>query len=308
MNISFVSKRNYFFLISLVLVGVSIVSLFLYGLKPGIDFTGGTVIELTFTGARPSMTEMQSVIDESTYGTSVVQPAGEAGYLIRLRYLTEDEHQQLLKAARTKFETTAHDSVAENRVLEESIETVGPTISQTLKTRAVQAVLAVVFAIGAYIAYSFRKVSKPVSSWKYGAAAIVALFHDIIITLGVFSLLGHFLGIEVGVSFVVALLTILGYSTNDTIVVFDRIRENLTRYGSSDFFGLVNRAFNETFIRSLNTSLTVLIVLTSLFVFGGESIKYFVLALIVGIFFGTYSSIFIASSLLVSWHSWTKKS
>ncbi len=307
MNIAFVAKRNYFFLISLFFVVVSVVSLVMYGLKPGIDFTGGSAIELGFTHTRPSLEDMQSILPQETYGASVVQPVGEDGYLLRLRFVTETEHQKILSDARTKFETGATSSTPENRVLEKSVETVGATISESLKERSIQAVLFVVFTIGLYIAYTFRKVSRPVASWKYGAAAIVALFHDIIITLGVFALLGHFYGVEVGIPFVVALLTILGYSINDTIVVFDRIRENLTRYGTSDFIGLVNRAFNETFVRSINTSVTVLIVLTSLFFFGGESIRYFVLALIVGIFFGTYSSIFIASSLLVSWHNWSHR-
>lgn len=307
MNILFVAKRKYFYLISLLFIAVSVVSLFVYGLKPGIDFTGGTSVELEFTDRRPSLEDMQTVVPEETFGSSVVQPVGDRGYLLRLRFITEEEHQMILANVRTQFETENTSTTPENRVLEKSVETVGATISESLKQRSVQAVIFVVLTIGLYIAYTFRKVSKPVSSWKYGVAAVVALFHDIIITIGAFALLGHFYGIEVGIPFVVALLTILGYSINDTIVVFDRIRENLTRYGTSDFSGLVNRAFNETFVRSLNTSLTVLIVLTSLFFFGGESIRYFVLALIIGIFFGTYSSIFIASSLLVSWHNWSTK-
>lgn len=307
MNISFISKRKYFFLFSAILTIVSIVSLFMYGLKPGIDFTGGSLIELNFTGDRPPLSEMQSLIPEETYGESVVQPAGDKSYIIRLRFISEEEHQNILAGARKKFEVVATTSTPENKVLEESVETIGPAISESLRGRSVQAVFAVVLTIGAYIAYTFRKVSRPVASWKYGLAAIVALFHDLIITIGVFSILGHFLGVEVGISFVLALLTILGFSVHDSIVVFDRIRENLTKYGANDFPGTVNRALNETFIRSINTSLTVLIVLTSLFIFGGESIKYFVLALIVGIFFGTYSSIFIASSLLVSWQGWSRK-
>ncbi len=302
MNIQFVSKRNHFFAISLVFVVASVVSLVMFSLKPSIDFTGGSLIELEFTNARPELSEMQSLFDSGTYGSVLIQPVGEKGYILKTRYVSEEEHQAILKLMRENFETPAGDTTPENKVLEESVETIGPAISSTLKTRSIQAVIAVVLAIGAYIAYSFRKVSKPVASWKYGLAAIIALFHDIIITLGVFSLLGHYLDIEVGISFIVALLTILGYSINDTIVVFDRVRENLSRYGTNDFQALVNRAFNETFVRSINTSVTVLIVLTSLFFFGGESIRYFVLALIVGIFFGTYSSIFIATSLLLVFH------
>ncbi len=307
MNIPFVKKQKYFFLFSLVCVVVSIVSLIVHGLKPSIDFTGGTLIEFKFTGERPELHDMQSVVPNETYGEIVVQSVGENGYLLRLRYITEDEHQDILNRVREKFETEAIDGVAENKVLEESVETIGPAISQSLKERSVQAVIAVLLAIGAYIAFTFRKVSRPVASWKYGLAAIIALFHNVIITIGVFSLLGHYLGVEVGISFVLALLTILGFSVHDTIVVFDRIRENLNKYGASDFETTVNRALNETFLRSVNTSLTVLIVLVALFFFGGESVKYFVLALIVGIFFGTYSSIFIASPLLVVSHRLKKK-
>ncbi|HRH23677.1 MAG TPA: protein translocase subunit SecF [Candidatus Magasanikbacteria bacterium] len=308
MNISFVSKQKYFFLVSSLFVVVSIVSLIIYGLKPSIDFTGGTLIELRFTGERPELTEMQSITPPETYGETIVQPVGDEGYLIRLRFITEDEHQSILAAAREKFETPATETAPENKVLEESIETIGPAISESLKQRSVQAVVVVLLAIGSYIAYTFRKVSRPVTSWKYGLAAIIALFHNIIITIGVFSLLGHFMGVEVGISFVLALLTILGFSVHDTIVVFDRIRENLGKYGAHEFESTVNRALNETFVRSINTSVTVLVVLLSLFIFGGESIKYFVLALIIGIFFGTYSSIFIASPLLIVSHRMSKKS
>jgi preprotein translocase subunit SecF len=307
MNIPFVAQRKYFYLVSAVFVVLAFVSLLVYGLKPGIDFTGGSSVELEFTDTRPLLVEMQAALPSEVYGAAMVQPIGEQGYLLRLRFITEEEHQELLSRVRTTFETEATSSTPGNRVLEKSIETIGPTISASLKERSLQAVFAVVLAIGLYIAYTFRKVSRPVESWKYGAAAIVALVHDVIITLGVFALLGRFASVEIGIPFVVALLTILGYSINDTIVVFDRIRENLARYGSNDFVSLVNRAFNETFIRSINTSVTVLIVLTSMFIFGGESIRDFVLALIIGVFVGTYSSIFIASALLVTWHEWSEK-
>lgn len=307
MNISFVTQRKYFYLVSIVFVTLSLVSLLVYGLKPGIDFTGGTSVELEFTDTRPTLADMQEALPSEVYGAAMVQPIGEEGYLLRLRFITEEEHQELLSRVRTTFEIEATSSTPGNRVLEKSIETIGPTISASLKERSLQAVVAVVLAIGLYIAYTFRKVSRPVESWKYGAAAIVALVHDVIITLGVFALLGRFASVEIGIPFVVALLTILGYSINDTIVVFDRIRENLARYGSNDFVSIVNRAFNETFIRSINTSVTVLIVLTSMFIFGGESIRDFVLALIIGVFVGTYSSIFIASALLVTWHEWSEK-
>ncbi len=185
-------------------------------------------------------------------------------------------------------------------IIEKRFESIGPVIGGELKKKSVRAIALVLIGIVLYVGWVFRKVSRPVSSWKYGIIALVALFHDIIITLGVFSILGHFYGIEVGMPFVVALLTILGYSVNDTIVVFDRTRENLLRSAWDDFEEVVNRSVNETLIRSVNTSLTTLVVLLAVYFFGGATIQYFILALIIGIVAGTYSSIFIASPLLVS--------
>jgi len=192
-------------------------------------------------------------------------------------------------------------------VLEERFETIGAAISSHLRERSMYAAVAVVLAIILYIGYTFRKVSKPVQSWKYGVTAIIALFHDVIITMAVFAVLGHYAGVEVGISFVVALLTIMGYSVNDTIVVFDRIRENLIKRGSDQFDETVNMGVKQSITRSLNTSLTTLLVLVALFVFGGESIHYFSLTLIVGIVVGTYSSIFLASPLLVEWANYKKR-
>jgi preprotein translocase subunit SecF len=175
------------------------------------------------------------------------------------------------------------------------------SVSTELKSKSLWAIFFAVVGIMAYIAWAFRKVSRPVESWKYGAGAVIALIHDVLITIGVFSVLGHFARIEVGIPFIAALLTILGFSVHDTIVVYDRTRENLMRSSSKEQFpDIVNRSLNETLVRSINTSLTVLLTLLAIHFFGGESIKDFSLALLVGIFFGTYSSIFIASALLVT--------
>ena len=158
-----------------------------------------------------------------------------------------------------------------------------------------------------YIAWAFRKVSRPIASWKYGAGAVIALVHDILITIGFFSILGHYFGVEVGVPFVAALLTILGFSVHDTIVVYDRTRENLLRSSAKESFPeIVNRSLNETLVRSINTSLTVIITLLAIYIFGGDSIRHFSLALLIGVSFGTYSSIFIASALLVTSYEWQK--
>jgi len=202
------------------------------------------------------------------------------------------------------------DSASENvkdNIEEKRFDSIGPVIGNELKSTAVVAIVVALIAIVLYIGWAFRKVSRPVSSFKYGIIATIALFHDVIITLGVFSVLGYLYNVEVGIPFIAALLAILGYSVNDTIVVFDRTRENLLRFGSDEFENVVNKSVNETLIRSLNTSFTTLLILFTLYLFGGTTIKYFIVALIVGISAGTYSSIFIASPLLVSWQKWTLK-
>lgn len=181
-------------------------------------------------------------------------------------------------------------------------ESIGPLIGAELKRKSVYAILLVLVAILLYISWVFRKVSKPVASWKYGVAAIIALFHDVVIVLGVFAVLGHFYNVEINTPFIAAVLTVLGYSVNDTIVVFDRIRENLPK-SNEDFEGTVNTSLNQTIVRSINTSLTVLLVLFCILIFGGSTIREFVLALLIGIFVGTYSSIFIASPILVIWNN-----
>lgn len=296
-----IGKRMWYFGLSGLLMIASIIALTIFGLKPSIDFAGGSLVELSFSGTRPELSQLQAVVDELNYGTSILQPADEVGYIIKLPYLSEMQHQELLLNIREAFATET------TTVTEERVETIGPAVSSHLQQRAWQTGLAVVVAIVLYIAYAFRKVSKPVQSWKYGLTAIVALLHDVLITAGVFALLGHFYGVEVGIPFVVALLTILGYSVNDTIVVFDRIREELVkRHHGGDFTDTVNRGVNATLIRSLNMSITTLLVLFGLYFFGGESIHYFSLALIIGIAAGTYSSIFLASPLLVEWKRLSK--
>ncbi|MBI4092201.1 MAG: protein translocase subunit SecF [Candidatus Levybacteria bacterium] len=193
------------------------------------------------------------------------------------------------------------------KITEKSFETVGPTIGQETQANAIKAVIVASIAITAYIAFAFREVSNPVSSWKYGVSAIVALLHDVLIVVGLFSILGKILNVEVDSLFITALLTIMGFSVHDTIVVFDRIRENLRKNFNLKFEEVVNNSLLETLNRSLNTSLTVVIVLLALLLFGGETTRWFIVALLVGIVSGTYSSIFNASQLLVVWNEWDKK-
>ncbi len=193
------------------------------------------------------------------------------------------------------------------QIEEKRFESVGPVIGQELRSRSLWAIVVVLLMIILYIAYAFRKVSRPVASWRYGLAAIIALIHDVTIPAGFFAVLGHYLGVEVGLLFVTALLTILGFSVHDTIVVFDRIRENLRKGVAGDFENTVEVSINQTISRSINTSLTVILTLLAVYLFGGETTKYFALTLIIGVFFGTYSSIFIASPLLVSWERYRQK-
>lgn len=296
-----IQKRNIPFTVSLLLVVASIVSIVVFGLTPGIDFTGGSLVELSFPGVRPTGEQIQTNLAPLGLGPVVVQTAGEDNIILKMRFLSEAEHQSVLATIRTEHETD------ENRVIENRFETVGPAVSSQLRSRAFSTGILVLVAILVFIAFAFRGVSRPVQSWYYGVAALVALLHDVIITIGAFAAFGYFFHVEADIPFVVAVLTVLGYSVNDTIVVFDRIRENLIKHPKSTFVETVNTAVNETFVRSVNTSLTVLLVLTALFLFGGESIRYFALTLIVGIFIGTYSSIFIASPVLVTWYEWRQK-
>ncbi len=310
------------FLFSGILFTASVILLIVYGLKPGIDFTGGSLVEVSFAHTRPSVAAVETSLTPLHLGTVVVQPTGDSNMVLRLRYISPEEHEQILSALRTSFSSASSSAPAKPvgtqsasstvggaapDVLEQRIETIGPAISSTLRSRTLGAAIAVIVAIIAFISYAFRKVAKPVPSWRYGVAAVVALIHDVTITAGFFALLGHFYGVEVDIPFVVALLTVFGYSVNDTIVVFDRIRENLLRHRGESFLTMVNVGVSQTYVRSINTSFTVILVLLAMFLFGGASIHYFVLALLVGIFFGTYSSIFVASALLAAWQEWVEK-
>jgi len=291
-----IKYRKIYFIFSAILVLASIVSLFLWRLNLGLEFTGGSLMEIEFKNIeRPENQAVQDKIKDLDLGNIVVQPKGENSLVLRFKHIDEQSHQQILNILR-------EDLVLE--VSEKRFESIGPIIGQELKNKAIWAIIIVVAAIILYVAWAFRKTSKQISSWKYGITAVIALLHDIIITLGIFSVLGHFFGIEIGIAFIAGLLTILGYSVNDTIVVFDRVRENLLSFQEQDFEKTVDLSVKQTIRRSINTSITTLLVLFAIFLFGGETIKYFILCLIIGVAFGTYSSIFLASPLLVSWEKW----
>jgi len=288
-----IKKRKIFFIFSGILLLISILSISFWGLNSGIDFTGGSLLEVGFDRGRPAMEEVETALAELSLDSLIVQPSGKNDYIIRFQNIDEETHQSVI-AELNNISAEKGITLEERR-----FDSIGPVIGQELRDRTFWAIGLSLFAIISYIAWAFRKVSWPVASWKYGLIAIITLFHDIIIVLGIFSILGRFLNIEIGVPFVAALMTILGYSVNDTIVIFDRVRENIAHSKHENFEEIVEHSVSQSYIRSINTSLTTLIVLGSIFFFGGATIKDFIMALIVGVFFGTYSSLFIASPLLV---------
>lgn len=298
MKLRIVRHRRYWFALSTLLVAVSIVAVAVWGLRLGIDFTGGSLIELQFTGARPEKAAVEAEIKQASIDRAQLQPLGDTGFLARLPFIDASAHTVLTGRLQKAFGDTWR---------EERFETIGPSVSNELKTNTFYAIVLVSLAIVLYVAWAFRRVSEPVNSWKYGVCAIISLLHDIIIPTGVFAALGRFAGTEVDVLFVTALLTILGYSVNDTIVTFDRIRENLLKRRHDVFDDIVDDSIDETVSRSINTTLTTLLALIAVYFFGGETTRSFALALIIGITSGAYSSIFLASPLLVAWHRWQGK-
>lgn len=285
--------RAVYYIVSGLIVALSIAALGVWGLRFGIDFTGGSLLEVNFKETRPSTESIQESLKPLEIDGITIQPAGERGSILRFKHVDEITHQTIVRQL---------GEAGGGEVDELRFESIGPTIGKELQRRSLWALGGVLIFILLYIAWAFRKVSRPVASWKYGLSAIIALAHDALITVGVFSVLGHYLGVEVDSLFVSALLTVIGFSVHDTIVVYDRTRENIFKHSTLAFEDTVNKSVNETLIRSINTSLTTIIVLICLFLFGGETIKYFSLALVVGITVGTYSSIFLASPFLVDWY------
>ncbi len=288
-----IKHYKFWFTVSGIILLAGIFSLTAFGLRLGVDFTGGTVTQLEFT-KKPDQNKIKDVLNKENIGGFQVQQAGDNGIIFKTKSLDKPAHDKIEQDLRT----------AVGAFTETSYTNIGPTIGQELRSKAVYELLLVSLGIVLYIAYAFRKVTRPITSWKFGWAAIIALLHDLFVVAGIFSLLGHFFAIEVDSLFVTALLTVLGFSVHDTIVVFDRIRENLKTEAGQPIDYIVNHSINQTIVRSLNTSLTVLFVLLALLLFGGSTIHYFVLALFIGIIAGTYSSIFIASPILVLWQRW----
>jgi preprotein translocase subunit SecF len=304
--INIVQYRRIPFFVSAVLFVTSVGALIAFGLKPGIDFTGGSLVAVTYPVERPTQEAVIEAAHEAGIEQVIAQTTGEEGYILRMPFLSEEEHQNVLRAL---GELAGPDEGEDggSAFREDRFEKVEPTISAELRSRALIAAVAVLLGIILYVAYTFRKVTEPVSSWKYGLIAIFTLVHDVLITMGVLAFLGRFLGVEIDIAIVVALLTILGYSVNDTIIVFDRVRENILRRGTANFAETVDISLKQTVVRSLNTSLTAELSLLAIFFFGGDSVHYFALTLIVGMFIGSYSSIFLASPLLVEFYNWQRR-
>ena len=292
-----IKYKKIWYTLSAVLLAISFYAILAYGFNFSIDFKGGTITEAVYA-VRPDKSLVESKIAALELGGFSVRPSGENSYVVRTKELNPSERVSLTQAL-------GADSI-------ERQNTIGPTAGAQLKSKAFTAIAVVVLMIVLFITFVFRKVSEPVKSWKYGLATIIALAHDVIIPTGIFVYLGHVLGIEIDLLFVTGLLAILGYSVHDTIVVFDRVRENLSinrdKRINEEFETTVGKSVAQTFGRSINTSLTIFITLLALYFYGPAATEHFALLLILGIIIGTYSSIFIASPLLVTFYKLQKSS
>lgn len=282
--------KTWYFVFSLLVILPGLYFLITSGLKLGIDFTGGALLEYKFE-KNIGVNDLKQQISSQGVEVGQIIPSSDNVYIIRTKPVEQDKIDKLKTGLSEKF----------GKVEDRRVEFVGPVIGAELRQKAIIAVVLASIAIVLYIAFSFRQIPKPASSWRFGITAVVALLHDILVVIGVFAILGKFLGVEVDTLFVTALLTVIGFSVHDTIVVFDRIRENLKKNMGRKFIDVANLSVVQTLGRSLNTSLTVVFVLLAMFLFGGETIRWFVVALLVGIISGTYSSIFNATALLVFW-------
>jgi len=287
MKIPFLKYRKIYYLFSALLIAGSIYAIFSYGLRFGMEFTGGSVMEISVPESGYSRDEVINKLKSLDFPEITVSELGNGNISLRLPSLSDENYKKILEAL--------------PEAKEERFETIGPVIGEELKKKTQTAIALSLLAIMLYIAFAFRKLTYPAKPWQYGIAALVALFHDLIIPLGVFAALGKFYNVEITIPFVAALLTVLGYSISDTVVVYDRIRENYPKNKERSFYEVVEECLNQTIGRSITTNIAAVLTLVSIFFFGGETLKYFALAMIIGIISGSYSSIFIATPLLVIW-------
>jgi len=293
-----IGKKYLYFLFSLIVIIPGLVSLLLFGLNLSIDFTGGTriTVSLPTQATQEASNKVRNILEKEKLKVSNIETSNNLVF-VRTQLMDQKQDSKFLTDLKTQLKGAK----------QEQFETIGPTIGAETTTNAVWAVIIASLFIVIYITWSFRKIPKPASSLRFGISAIVALIHDVLVVIGIFAILGHFFGVEIDSLFVTALLTVIGFSVHDTIVVFDRIRENLKRVSGLSFAQVVNESILQTLDRSLNTSLTVVLVLLALLLFGGDSIRWFVVALLIGVVSGTYSSIFNASPLLVLWQELSER-
>lgn len=293
-----IGKKYLYFLLSLIVIIPGVISLLLFGLNLSIDFTGGTMITVSVPkqADQKAANSVAGILQKEGLRVSSTQTSSNL-VLVRTQLMDQTQDKGFVSDLGNRIKGAK----------QEEFESIGPTIGAETTTNAILAVIIASLFIILYITWSFRKVPKPASSFRFGICAIIALVHDVLVVVGIFAILGHFFGVEVDSLFLTALLTVIGFSVHDTIVVFDRIRENLRRVSGLPFSKVVNESILQTLDRSLNTSLTVVLVLLALLLFGGDSIRWFVVALLVGVISGTYSSIFNASPLLVVWQELSDK-
>jgi preprotein translocase subunit SecF len=296
-----INHRKIFYVISAFLIAGSIFSISFWGLKPGIDFAGGSLIDVSFESASPTGEEISSALTPLGLGDSLVRKS-DNGYLIQTKEISMEQKDEII--SKLSFDGKFVPK-------EKTFSSVGPVLGNEAVKKSWISIALVLLAIVLFIAFAFRKVSRPISSWVYGWITIFALLHDVLVPTGAFAILGYLYGFEVDTLFVTALLVILGFSVHDTIVVFDRVRENLHKNieykEGKDFETIVGESISQTLVRSLNTSLTTLLAILVLYMFGPESVRHFSLVLLIGITIGTYSSIFIGSPLLVTINNWRNK-
>ena len=297
MYIQFIKFRKIFYAFSIVAITLSIASIFIFGLELGIDFTGGSMLEVEFERERPSIQMIQEKIQEID-SEIIVQPVGEKGLILKTKSTSKETYTKAIEKLE-ELGTLKQDA--------SQFETIGPVIGNELKNKTKIVVILSLMAIVFYIAFSFRRISRPVNSFAYGFTSLIALCHDVLIPLGIFAFLGKLYGVQITIPVITAFLAVLGYSINNSVVVFDRARENLLKSRETSFSTIINKSLNETLTRSINTSLTTLFVLFAIFFSGGETLRYFSLALILGISCGTYSSIFLVTPLLVTYLGWREK-
>jgi len=298
MSIQFIKFRKIFYAFSIITIILSIASIFIFKLELGIDFTGGSMLEVEYENERPSIQAIREKIPEINSEKVTVQLVEEKGIILKTKSTSEETYPEAIEKLE-ELGTLREDA--------SQFETIGPVIGNELKNKTQIVVILSLMAIVFYIAFSFRKISRPVNSFAYGLTSLIALCHDVLVPLGIFAFLGKLYGVQITIPVITAFLTVLGYSINNSVVVFDRARENLLKSRETSFGSIIDKSLNETLTRSINTSLTTLFVLFAIFFSGGETLRYFSLALILGISFGTYSSMFLVTPLLVSYLGWREK-